>query len=55
MIIILVPNWQLVERTEELRFCCTPASLELHLEDESVKLSNMENQMKSGVGSQPEY
>lgn len=52
-IIFLVPNWQLVERTEELRFCCTAASLELHLEDESVKLSNMENQMKSGVGSQP--
>lgn len=23
MISILVPNWQLVEKTEELRFCCT--------------------------------
>lgn len=54
MISILVPNWKLVEKTEKLRFCYTPASLELHLEDESAKLSNTENQMKSGVGSQPE-
>lgn len=54
IISILVPNWQLVEKTEELRFCYPPASLELHLEDESGKLSNTENQMKSGVGSQPE-
>lgn len=40
--------------TEELRFCYPPASLEPHLEDESADLSNAENQMKSGVGSQPE-
>lgn len=40
--------------TEELRFCYTPASLELCLEDESAELSNVENQMKSGVGSQPQ-
>ena len=40
--------------TEELRFCCTPASLEPHLEDESAKMSNAENQMKAGVGSQPQ-
>lgn len=40
--------------TEELRFCYTPASLELHLEHESGELSNTGKQMKSGVGSQPE-
>lgn len=40
--------------TEDLRFCYIPASLELFLEVESAELPNMENQMKSGMSSQPQ-